>query len=173
MKLGAERGNSLGRGERGLVGQPLRSATFRGGVAFPSSLALLFPLLPLCLFVSDFFFSCLSPQPPSFNPLLLRSGNKCLEYLLSHSSPPPAHLGSPDPRGQDGRSDYGVQSCPSHVIIFPFIFLLSLLKLSLRSFPVSHTPLVAANLLRIGDTERLTADAMGEGIVEQMGVSGP
>lgn len=145
VKLGAERGSS--GEERGLAGQPWRAATFRdGAVAHRPSLF----SFPFSLFVSlspiSSFFSCLSPQPPSFNPLLLQSGNKGPEYLLPHSSQPPAHLSSPALRGQGGRSDYGVQSGPLH-IFFIFIFLLSLLKLILRSFPASHTPLVAANLL--------------------------
>lgn len=131
------RERELGRGER------LGLAAFGGGVAGP--LTLLF--LPLCLFVSDFFFLFLpSPQPPRCNALQLHSGNKGPEHLSLILIQPPSRLSSPAPGSQGGRSDCGGQSCPFH-IIFTFIFLSSLLKRILRSFPVSHTPPVAANVL--------------------------
>lgn len=62
-KLGAGKGD-VGE-ERGLSSQPSRSTTLGDGVARPASLTLLSPLLPLCLFVSAFFFLFLPLSPVS------------------------------------------------------------------------------------------------------------
>lgn len=56
--------------------------------------------------------------------------------------------------------------CPSHVIIFIFILLLSLLKLILSPFPISHTP-----PLLLSCCEPQWAE--GVGVTAPMGVAVP
>lgn len=110
---------------------------------------------PFSLFVSlsglFSFSSCLSPQSPSFNPLLLQSRSMGPEYLPPHliSRQPLSALLLPGDRVAE--VTLGPGALP-HESLSLSSYSFSLLKLIHRPFPASHSPLLAAKLLNLRNT---------------------